>query len=270
MGRAIDNFFRGLIPGSLPQAPEQVQIGTTGAPKPALGIQVGTREEDINQEAGGEGIVAANSPVPGTTVEGPGEFEPGAIGADVFEDPNSFDPFGNRFDLPTDATQPTSVVEQNPATTPVAPMRRGPRGPVPSYDGPTLIDLISGLFNTDMPEAAGPPMGGRGPQNRNRPQTEALPPQLQAPTASSGAALRGRGPRGAGQTQPQAAPSPPVEAQVTNPNPRARIAQGSATPEAVTSTRTQIPIRGRRPPPAPVPVSTEAEFMDTVAPQVPT
>jgi len=52
MGRAIDNFFRGLIPGSLPQAPEQVQIGPTGAATPALGIQAGPEPEEQAVMAG--------------------------------------------------------------------------------------------------------------------------------------------------------------------------------------------------------------------------
>jgi len=41
MGRAIDNFFRGFMPGSLPQAPRQVQIGG-GAPTAMTGIQAAT------------------------------------------------------------------------------------------------------------------------------------------------------------------------------------------------------------------------------------
>ena len=39
-----------------------IQKGATGAPTPALGIQAGTREEDIDQEAGGMGEVLANIP----------------------------------------------------------------------------------------------------------------------------------------------------------------------------------------------------------------
>ena len=39
-----------------------IQKGATGAPTPALGIQDGTREEDIDQEAGGMGEVLANIP----------------------------------------------------------------------------------------------------------------------------------------------------------------------------------------------------------------
>jgi len=41
--------------------PRSIQIGG-GAPKPALGIQAGTLEEDIDQEAGGMGEVLANIP----------------------------------------------------------------------------------------------------------------------------------------------------------------------------------------------------------------
>ena len=316
MGRAIDNFFRGLIPGSLPQAPEQVQIGTTNAATPALGIQAGTLEEDIDQEAGGVGNVWDNI---APALEG---------GGDPFTEDDNISPLAGitppRKPMPPQAAQtpqappPTvgSEVFDDDPTTPHEwrlggrEQQRDLRRADPDYwglGGPgddSIVGDIMDFFRPDpiteiydddftsgtaaraarreqekaiaadnqgvtSPPVAAPPAVNPNPRARIA-QGSARPPQLQAPTVPSGAALSSRAPRGAGQTQPQAAPSPPVEAQVTNPNPRARIAQGSATPEAVTSTRTQMPIRGRRPPPAPAPVSTEAEFMDTVAPQVPT
>lgn len=39
-----------------------IQVGTTGAARPARGIQAGTLEEDIDQEAGGMGEVLSNIP----------------------------------------------------------------------------------------------------------------------------------------------------------------------------------------------------------------
>tara|TARA_R100001082_G_scaffold105824_1_gene78218 strand:- start:70 stop:780 length:711 start_codon:yes stop_codon:yes gene_type:complete len=145
MGRAIDNFLRGIIPGSLPQAPPQVQIGN-GAPTPALGIQApnygdieggampqamnltgdpvsidagllpaGSQQMPVSVDAGNVGGIPA-----GTSAMGPGEFEPDAIGADVFEDPNSFDPFSG-VPMPPAAAQPVQQVVDNVGN-PVSPM----------------------------------------------------------------------------------------------------------------------------------------------------
>jgi hypothetical protein len=97
-----------------------VQIGTTGAATRAKGIQAGpdptvfpdpAERANMAMNLTGEptSVDAGNLPLPGTTVEGPGEFEPGAIGADVFEDPNALDPFGDRFDQPT-ANSPVKKV----------------------------------------------------------------------------------------------------------------------------------------------------------------
>ena len=155
MGRAIDNFLRGIIPGSLPQAPEQLQVGTVGAARPALGIQApnygdieggampqamnltgdpvsidagllpaGSQQMPVSVDAGNvRGIPA------GTSAMGPGEFEPDAIGADVFEDPNSFDPFSGVPMPPAAPPVPTRTVENPTATVPNIPVT--PNQPAP-------------------------------------------------------------------------------------------------------------------------------------------
>ena len=97
-----------------------IQVGTTGGTVPMRGIneaQLATQQSGVQTAMPGDpmnltgepSVDAGNLPLPGTTVEGPGEFEPGAIGADVFEDPNALDPFGDRFDQPT-ANSPVKKV----------------------------------------------------------------------------------------------------------------------------------------------------------------
>ena len=142
MGRAIDNFLRGIVPGSLPQAPRQVQIGT-GAATPDRGIQVrppnwgdiegGAMPQAMNltgEPSIDAGVLPAGSQqvlptidagnvsgIPaGTSAIGPGEFEPDAIGADVFEDPNSFDPFSS-VPMPTAAPPVSTRTVENPTAT---------------------------------------------------------------------------------------------------------------------------------------------------------
>jgi hypothetical protein len=117
----------------------------------------------------------------------------------------------------------------------------------------------------------------RGPQNRNRPQTEALPPQLQAPEETANIPVRGRRP-----TQSQAVTNLPTETPAINPNPRARITQSSDLPQEVTAP-VRTPVRGRGPDAGEAGPSilnwimsqlsqspTEAAIMDNVVPQVPT
>ena len=119
-GRSIDNFLRNLLGGEgvggsptpnlgiLPQAPA---LGT-----PASGQGLGIQADPSYGVVGGGGLsplqdygtdavpspIPAPTPnvVPGSTVGGPGEFGPGVIGADVFEDPNALDPFGRFVESP--------------------------------------------------------------------------------------------------------------------------------------------------------------------------
>jgi len=306
-----------------------IQKGVTGAATPALGIQAGTLQEDIDQEAGGVGDVWDNI-MPALESGG--------------------DPFTEADNIPRPVPPPKPIPPQA-AQVPEAPVpdlsdviydddrtspheyrlgerqqRRDLRRADPDYwgmGGPgddsiigSIIDLfrpdpITEVYDDDFTSGTAaraarreqekaidadnqgvtsPPIDTppsptrrgprRGPQNW-RSQTEAPPPQLQAPTDD--AALRGRGPRGAGQTQPQTAPSPPVEAQVVNPNPRSRIAQSSDLPQEVTLPQRKFPIRGRGPNTEEAGPSilnwimsqlsqspTEAAIMDNVVPQVPT
>ena len=172
MGRAIDNFLRGIIPGSLPQAPEQVQIGTVGAGRPALGVQApnygdieggampqamnltgdpsidagvlpaGSQQVLPSIDAGSVGGIPA-----GTSAMGPGEFEPNAIGADVFEDPNSFDPFSGIPMPPAAAAQPV------------------PPAPMPTVENPTAT--VPNIPVT--PNQPAPPTGSISDQNFQNP-----------------------------------------------------------------------------------------------------
>jgi hypothetical protein len=155
MGRAIDNFLRGIVPGSLPQAPEQVQIGTTGAATPSLGVQVrppnwgdiegGAMPQAMNltgEPSIDAGVLPAGSQqvlpsidagnvrgIPaGTSAIGPGEFEPDAIGADVFHD--IADPYASVDMTPTlTADQLVQQVVDNVGN-PVSPMTQ--RNTVPN------------------------------------------------------------------------------------------------------------------------------------------
>jgi len=170
MGRAIDNFLRGIIPGSLPQAPPQVQIGN-GAPTPALGIQApnwgdieggampqamnltgdpvsidagllpaGSQQMPVSVDAGNVGGIPA-----GTSAIGPGEFEPDAIGADVFEDPNSFDPFSGVPMPPAAAAQPAPMpTVENPTAT----ATRTGRTPTDPQNNPLIQWILKALSSS--------------------------------------------------------------------------------------------------------------------------